>query len=171
MPIDAVWCPRTRHVSICGGITQRRFQVDTRLAVDYFGWIRNNQAHVQSKGPGVGPVGVDERPWTPLSVLDDAELDELTRALSNATRRTILRLCHPDQNSAGVIPAEIDLALASVSEHLKVLRKTGLVDLERDGTRWLYTTNTTRLREVLTALARDLPTNPPSKEYTHALIR
>lgn len=112
-------------------------------------------------------MGVDDRPWTPLSVLDDAELDELTRALSNATRRTILRLCHPDQKSAGAIAAEIDLALPSVSEHLKVLRKTGLVDLERDGTRWLYTTKTTRLSEVLTALARDLPTKPPSKEQTH----
>lgn len=96
--------------------------------------------------------------------MDDVELDELTRAVSNATRRTILRLCHPEQNSAGAIAAEIDLALASVSEHLKVLRKTGLVDLERDGTRWLYTTNTERLSDVLNALSCDLPANQPNKD-------
>lgn len=88
-------------------------------------------------------------------------MDGLLRALSNSTRRTILRLCCPDSTSAGDIAAEIDLALASVSEHLKVLRKTGLVDLERAGNRWLYTTNTERLAEVLNELTNDLPT----KEY------
>ena len=87
-----------------------------------------------------------------------AELDGLTRALSNTTRRTILRLCHPDKTSAGSIASEIDLALASVSEHLKVLRKTGLIDLDRDGNRWLYRTNQTRLNAVLAALANELPT-------------
>lgn len=89
--------------------------------------------------------------------MDNSDLDELTRALSSTTRRKILRLCHPQQRSAGAVAEEIDLALASVSEHLKVLRKTGLVDLDRDGTRWLYTTNTLRLAECLAALGRDLP--------------
>jgi len=87
----------------------------------------------------------------------DAELDELIRALSNATRRTILHLCHPTESSAGDIAATIDLAPASVSEHLKALRKTRLVDLQRNGNHWLYTTNTERLTQVLAALTNDLP--------------
>lgn len=90
--------------------------------------------------------------------MEPVDLDGLTRALSNTTRRTILRLCHPDKISAGTIASEIDLALASVSEHLKVLRKTGLIDLERDGNRWLYRTNQPRLHAVLAALADELPT-------------
>lgn len=89
--------------------------------------------------------------------IDDGQLDQLIRALSNQTRRTILRLCHPSRISAGAIAAEIDLALASVSEHLKVLRKTELVDVERSGTRWLYATNTERLDHALEALRKDLP--------------
>ena len=90
--------------------------------------------------------------------MTDSDLDELVRALSNATRRRILRICDQGFVSAGDIAAEIDLALASVSEHLKVLRKTELVELERIGTRWRYRTNSTRLLVILSALRADLPT-------------
>lgn len=103
--------------------------------------------------------------------MEPAELDELTRAISNATRRTILRLCHPNETSAGDIAAEIDLALASVSEHLKVLRKTGLVLLERRGNHWLYTTNTERLHQLLAALSTDLPTKETSHDQPHRPLR
>lgn len=96
--------------------------------------------------------------------MDSDELDQLSRAVSNGTRRQILRLCADGFVSAGDIAAHIDLALASVSEHLKVLRKTELVELERDGTRWLYATNTARLSEVLSALRRELPSDRSDKE-------
>lgn len=95
--------------------------------------------------------------------MEGAELDELLRALANGTRRTILRKCSGRFVSAGDIAAEIDLAPASVSEHLKVLRKTGLVDLERTGTKWLYRTNPACLESVLGALSADLPTTRRSK--------
>lgn len=90
--------------------------------------------------------------------MDSDEIDHLVRAVSNGTRRQILRLCADGFVSAGDIAAHIDLALASVSEHLKVLRKTELVELEREGTRWLYATNTKRLSDVLSALDAELPT-------------
>jgi DNA-binding transcriptional ArsR family regulator len=96
--------------------------------------------------------------------MDSDELDQLLRAVSNGTRRQILRLCADGFVSAGDIAAHIDLALASVSEHLKVLRKTELVELERDGTRWLYATSTARLSEVLSALRRELPSDRSDKE-------
>ena len=94
------------------------------------------------------------------------ELDELVRALSNTTRRRILRICRDRFVSAGDIATEIDLALASVSEHLKVLRKTGLVELRRVGTRWLYRTDSARVDDVFDALRADLhathrPAHPP----------
>jgi DNA-binding transcriptional ArsR family regulator len=89
--------------------------------------------------------------------VDSDELDHLVRAVSNGTRRQILRLCADGFVSAGDIAAHIDLALAGVSEHLKVLRQTELVVLEREGTRWLYATNTERLGEVPSALGAELP--------------
>ena len=85
------------------------------------------------------------------------DLDELVRAMSNATRRRILRLCADRYVPAGEIASEIDLAAASVSEHLKVLRKTRLVELERTGTSWRYRTDMTRIAQVLDRLAGDLP--------------
>lgn len=85
------------------------------------------------------------------------ELDDLVRALSNQTRRQILSICSEDFVSAGTAAADIELALASVSEHLKVLRKHGLVDLERQGNSWLYRTNHRRLADVLARLTAELP--------------
>ncbi|MEM9041242.1 MAG: metalloregulator ArsR/SmtB family transcription factor [Actinomycetota bacterium] len=89
--------------------------------------------------------------------MDDDELDSLVRAVSNATRRHILRLSSGGEITAGAIAAHIDLALASVSEHLKVLRKTGLVDVRRDGAHWYYRANEARIAEALLALRHDLP--------------
>lgn len=66
-------------------------------------------------------------------------------------------MCADGFVSAGDVATDIDLSLASLSEHLKVLRKTGLVDLEREGTRWLYRTNDDRVGQVLDALQFDLP--------------
>src|SRR5258705_3502974 len=69
--------------------------------------------------------------------LDADEVDELLRALAHPARRDILRLCWRGQQSAGALTGALGLAAASTSEHLKVLRKTGLVVLQRQGTfRW-----------------------------------
>jgi DNA-binding transcriptional ArsR family regulator len=46
----------------------------------------------------------------------------------------------------------IDLAPASVSEHLKVLRKSGLLVLDKRGRFWMYRTNSTALRDAAAAL-------------------
>jgi len=70
-------------------------------------------------------------------VLSEEEADELLRALAHPARREILRRCWDEPASAGALSAALDLAPASTSEHLKVLRKMGLVVLTRDGTfRW-----------------------------------
>jgi len=46
-----------------------------------------------------------------------------------------------------------DLALATVSEHLKVLRKTGLLPLEKRGRFWFYKTDRAALAAVSAAVA------------------
>ena len=70
-------------------------------------------------------------------MLSDSEADELLRALAHPARREILRRCWDGPASAGTLSAALDLAPASTSEHLKVLRKSGLVVLTKEGTfRW-----------------------------------
>ncbi|GAA2373908.1 metalloregulator ArsR/SmtB family transcription factor [Dactylosporangium salmoneum] len=76
------------------------------------------------------------------------DVDELLRAVAHPARREILRLCGPGRQAAGTLADALGLAPASTSEHLKVLRKAGLVELEKQGTfRW-YRTNPALLRRL-----------------------
>jgi DNA-binding transcriptional ArsR family regulator len=81
------------------------------------------------------------------------ELDEALRALAHHERRVFLRACLTAPRAAGELAELSQLALATVSEHLKVLRKTELVTLQRDGRFWWYETNRARLRAVTRSLA------------------
>jgi DNA-binding transcriptional ArsR family regulator len=65
--------------------------------------------------------------------VDPEALDERLRALAHPVRRRLVADCLAAPRTAGVLVARTGLAPASVSEHLKVLRKTGLLVLERDG--------------------------------------
>ncbi|HEX9683893.1 MAG TPA: helix-turn-helix transcriptional regulator [Acidimicrobiales bacterium] len=85
-----------------------------------------------------------------------ASLDELVRALAHNARRQILRGCRGRFVPAGELAAQLALAPASVSEHLKVLRKTGLVELRRIGTSWTYRAQEQRIADVVAALTREL---------------
>lgn len=85
---------------------------------------------------------------------DDA--DELLRAFSHPARRDILRHCWHERQSAGALTTASGLAAASVSEHLKVLRKCGLVVLHKEGTfRW-YVADRARVAD-LAGWLRDFP--------------
>jgi DNA-binding transcriptional ArsR family regulator len=96
--------------------------------------------------------------------MDEDEADELLRALAHPARRQILRNCWSGPVSAGRLTATLDLAPASVSEHLRVLRKTGLVVLTKSGTFRHYQTNVARVA----ALSRWLGAFP-SEGDTHGL--
>jgi DNA-binding transcriptional ArsR family regulator len=65
--------------------------------------------------------------------VDEAALDERLRALAHPVRRRLVVECLDAPRTAGYLVARAALAPASVSEHLKVLRKTGLLVLDRDG--------------------------------------
>lgn len=93
----------------------------------------------------------------------DDDLDELLRALAHPTRRWIVRRCHDEWVAAGDLSAESELAPATVSEHLKVLRKTGLVELQVEGTWRRYRTVPSRLAGVVDDLGRLLPQTPRAR--------
>ncbi|MGN6872630.1 MAG: ArsR/SmtB family transcription factor [Solirubrobacteraceae bacterium] len=76
----------------------------------------------------------------------------MLRALAHEERRRILQACLLQARAAGELAAASGLAAASVSEHLKVLRKTGLVMLERQGRFRLYRTEPSCVREVASCI-------------------
>jgi DNA-binding transcriptional ArsR family regulator len=80
------------------------------------------------------------------------DLDETLRALAHPARRTFLRLCHSERQSAGNLAETSHLSMATVSEHLKVLRKTGLLTLRIEGRFWFYTTDQGRFAAIIAAL-------------------
>ena len=76
-------------------------------------------------------------------------LDKTLKALSDSTRREILRALRGGDLTAGEISARFPMTAASVSHHLSVLKDAGLVSVERDGRNQIYTLEATVLQELL----------------------
>ena len=64
--------------------------------------------------------------------------DAVLRALADPHRRQILRLVQHAELPAGQIATHFDLTQQAVSQHLTVLKRAGLLDERREGTRRLY---------------------------------
>jgi DNA-binding transcriptional ArsR family regulator len=77
-----------------------------------------------------------------------ATLDERLRALAHPVRRQLVVACLREPRPAGELVELTELAPASVSEHLKVLRKTGLLVLEARGRFRLYVTDEKVVRQA-----------------------
>ncbi len=86
--------------------------------------------------------------------LGDDQTDATLRALSHPVPRELVRACLRSPRSAGDLTDLVALAPASVSEHLRVLHTSGLLELERDGRFRMYRTNATVVRQVATLVAR-----------------
>ena len=82
--------------------------------------------------------------------------DEVLRALAHRERRRLLGMCRAQAMAAGELAAGAGMAQAAASEHLKVLRKTGLAVVEKQGKFWMYRADMNRLAEVLAALEAEL---------------
>ena len=64
--------------------------------------------------------------------------DAVLRALADPHRRQILRLVQYTELPAGQIASHFELTQQAVSLHLGVLKRAGLLDERREGTRRLY---------------------------------
>jgi DNA-binding transcriptional ArsR family regulator len=60
------------------------------------------------------------------------------RAIADGTRRQILALVWHNERTAGEIAAKFTITRPAVSQHLAILRESRLVNVRREGTRWLY---------------------------------
>jgi DNA-binding transcriptional ArsR family regulator len=76
-------------------------------------------------------------------------------AIAAPRRRDILRLVHTRELTAGAIAANFgDVSRPAISQHLRVLRESGLLRERRDGTRRLYRADTTGLDALRDYLER-----------------
>ena len=78
-------------------------------------------------------------------------MDEVFRALSDSTRREVLRLLKSRDMTAGEIAERFPLAKSTLSGHFQVLKQAGLIVAERQGTRIVYSLNLSAFEEALSA--------------------
>ena len=74
---------------------------------------------------------------------------ETFKALSDPVRREILQLLKNGKMSAGEIGGHFDMTGATISYHLKILKKAGLVFETREKNYIYYTLNTSVVEEVM----------------------
>ena len=76
-------------------------------------------------------------------------MGDVFQALSDPTRRQILRMLSQGDLNAGEIAAGFSLSKPSISHHLGILRQAGLVLSRRQGQMVIYSLHTTVLQEAL----------------------
>jgi DNA-binding transcriptional ArsR family regulator len=74
------------------------------------------------------------------------------KALSDPTRREILKLLRNGPKTSGEIAEKFPSAWATISRHLAVLRDAGLILSERNGQQIVYELNTTVFDDVVNHL-------------------
>jgi DNA-binding transcriptional ArsR family regulator len=78
--------------------------------------------------------------------------DPAFKALSDPTRREILRMLAERDRTAGEIGAQFQISQPAISRHLAVLRGAGLVTALRTGQSVVYSLDTTVFQDVVRAL-------------------
>lgn len=76
-------------------------------------------------------------------------INKTFQALSDPTRREILRMLRKEDLTAGEISQHFNISRPSISHHLNVLKNADLVLDERKGQYIYYSLNTTVLDEVM----------------------
>jgi DNA-binding transcriptional ArsR family regulator len=77
-----------------------------------------------------------------------AHLDSIFHALSDATRRSILRDIAQKEKTVGEIAKPYPVSLAAVSKHLKVLEAAELIEREKRGSFQMVRLNAKTLRSA-----------------------
>ena len=88
---------------------------------------------------------------------------ETFKALSDPVRRDILGLLKKDRLAAGEIGSHFDMTGATISYHLGILKKAGLVFESREKNYIYYQLNTSVVEEVMLWLA-ELKGDEPNAE-------
>lgn len=73
--------------------------------------------------------------------MDMQAYEEALEAIADPTRRRVLELIRPEGTAVGEIASQLPVSQPAVSQHLTVLRRAGLVQVEPVGRRRLYRVN------------------------------
>jgi DNA-binding transcriptional ArsR family regulator len=84
---------------------------------------------------------------------DEDRADALFHALSDRTRRDILRRVLAGEHSVSVLAAKYDMSFAAVQKHVAVLEKAGLLTKRRSGREQLASGDVAAVRSVASMLA------------------
>ena len=79
-------------------------------------------------------------------------MNEVFQALSDPTRREILRLLQTSDMTAGEIADRFPLAKSTLSGHFNVLKHAGLIVAEKNGTTVVYSLNVSAVEQALAAM-------------------
>lgn len=79
-------------------------------------------------------------------------MPDVFKALSDPTRREILKLLRHGDLTAGAISENFAMSKPSVSHHLSALKAVGLVTAERRGQEIVYSLDTTVFQDVVAYL-------------------
>lgn len=79
-------------------------------------------------------------------------VNELFQALSDPTRREILRLLRSGDLTAGQLAERFSLAKSTLSGHFAVLKHAGLIIQERQGTTIVYSLHVAAAEELVAAV-------------------
>jgi ArsR family transcriptional regulator, arsenate/arsenite/antimonite-responsive transcriptional repressor len=90
-------------------------------------------------------------------------MQDVFRALSDPTRRELLKLLKSGSRSAGELSEHFPISKGSLSHHFNVLKAADLVRTRRDGQQIIYSLNTSVLEDVAAALVELLAPVPERK--------
>lgn len=106
-------------------------------------------------------------------------MDRVYRAISDPTRRTILKLLREREMTAGELAGHFDLTKPTLSKHFSVLREAGLVSDEKQGRYITYRLNAELLERALISLLEDyhfiwtppIDVEPAARAVVESLVR
>ena len=81
-------------------------------------------------------------------------LNQAFKALNDPTRREILELLQKKDLTAGEIADNFSMTAPSISHHLDILKRAGLIESEKQGQFILYSLNTTVLDDIMKWMLR-----------------
>jgi ArsR family transcriptional regulator, arsenate/arsenite/antimonite-responsive transcriptional repressor len=91
-------------------------------------------------------------------------MNAVFQALSDPTRREVLRLLRERDMTAGEIADRFPLSRSTLSGHFNVLKHAGLIVAEKNGTSIIYSLNVSVVEQALAAILELLDVVKPPEE-------
>jgi DNA-binding transcriptional ArsR family regulator len=116
----------------------------------------------------VTDLPVAESTAPPKGLAELADLDAVFSALAHQSRRTILSVLHArgGEMTSGAIAARFEHSWPTISAHLRVLEKAGLVTIAMRGRERVYRLDTGHLHEIAGGWLARFP--PPNHQETRS---